>query len=65
MRSRGETGAAVSEIRYDAGLARYMPGHVFEVEPGAFSTLLKEPAGVVGIIVALNSGVAQCNEPAV
>ena len=49
--SRGEIGGAISEIRYYAGLARYMPGHVFEVEPGAFSTLLKEPAGVAGIIV--------------
>ena len=53
--SRGEIGAAVSEIRYYAGLTRYMPGHVFEVEPGAFSTLLKEPAGVAGIIVPWNA----------
>ncbi|MGK6305781.1 aldehyde dehydrogenase family protein [Variovorax sp. DT-64] len=53
--ARGEIGAAVSEIRYYAGLARYMPGHVFEVEPGAFSTLLKEPAGVAGIIVPWNA----------
>src|SRR5574337_955814 len=53
--SRGEIAAAISEIRYYAGLARYMPGHVFEVEPGAFSTLLKEPAGVVGIIVPWNA----------
>lgn len=53
--SRGEIAAAVSEIRYYAGLARYLPGHVFEVEPGAFSTLLKEPAGVVGIIVPWNA----------
>ncbi|KAB2903519.1 MAG: aldehyde dehydrogenase family protein [Burkholderiaceae bacterium] len=53
--ARGEIGAAVSEIRYYAGLTRYMPGHVFEVEPGVFSTLLKEPAGVVGIIVPWNA----------
>lgn len=53
--SRGEIAAAVSEIRYYAGLARYLPGHVFEVEPGAYSTLLKEPAGVVGIIVPWNA----------
>ena len=53
--SRGEIAGAVSEIRYYAGLTRYMPGHVFEVEPGAFSTLLKEPAGVVGIIVPWNA----------
>lgn len=55
--SRGEIAAAVSEIRYYAGLARYMPGHVFEVEPGAYSTLLKEPAGVAGIIVPWNAPV--------
>lgn len=53
--SRGEIGGAISEIRYYAGLARYMPGHVFEVEPGSFSTLLKEPAGVAGIIVPWNA----------
>ena len=53
--SRGEIAGAVSEIRYYAGLTRYMPGHVFEVEPGAFSTLLKEPAGVAGIIVPWNA----------
>lgn len=53
--ARGEIGAAISEIRYYAGLTRYMPGHVFEVEPGVFSTLLKEPAGVVGIIVPWNA----------
>ncbi len=55
--SRGEIAGAISEIRYYAGLARYMPGHVFEVSPGEYSTLLKEPAGVVGIIVPWNSPV--------
>lgn len=44
--SRGEMAAAISEIRYYAGLSRTYPGHVFEVEPGVFSTLIKEPAGV-------------------
>lgn len=53
--SRGEIAGAVSEIRYYAGLARYMPGHVFEVEPGSFSTLLKEPAGVAGLIIPWNA----------
>lgn len=53
--ARGEIAAAVSEIRYYGGLTRYMPGHVFEIEPGVFSTLLKEPAGVVGIIVPWNA----------
>lgn len=53
--SRAELAGAISEIRYYAGLTRYIPGHVFEVEPGVFSTLLKEPAGVVGIIVPWNA----------
>jgi betaine-aldehyde dehydrogenase len=53
--SRGEMGGAISEIRYYAGLTRYIPGHVFEVEPGVFSTMLKEPAGVAGIIVPWNA----------
>ena len=47
--SRGELMGAISEIRYYAGLARHIPGHVLEVEPGVFSTMLKEPAGVAGI----------------
>lgn len=55
--SRGEIGGAVSEIRYYAGLTRYIPGHVLEIEPGVFSTLLKEPAGVAGIIVPWNAPV--------
>jgi betaine-aldehyde dehydrogenase len=55
--SRGEIAGAVSEIRYYAGLARHIPGHVLEVEPGVFSTMLKEPAGVAGIIVPWNAPV--------
>ena len=53
--SRGEIISAISEIRYYAGLTRYMPGHILEVEPGIFSMILKEPAGVVGIIVPWNA----------
>ncbi|HEY0330000.1 MAG TPA: aldehyde dehydrogenase family protein [Rhodopseudomonas sp.] len=53
--ARGEIAGSVSEIRYYAGLARYIPGHVFEVEPGSFSTLLKEPAGVAGLIIPWNA----------
>ncbi|MFC4275674.1 aldehyde dehydrogenase family protein [Achromobacter aloeverae] len=53
--SRGEIAGAISEIRYYAGLARHIPGHVLEVEPGAFSTLLKEPAGVAGLIIPWNA----------
>lgn len=55
--SRGELAGAISEIRYYAGLARHIPGHVLEVEPGVFSTMLKEPAGVAGIIVPWNAPV--------
>lgn len=55
--SRGELAGAISEIRYYAGLARYLPGHAFEVEPGVFSTMMKEPAGVAGIIVPWNAPV--------
>ena len=55
--AQGEIGGAISEIRYYAGLARFIPGHVFEVEPGVFSTLLKEPAGVAGLIIPWNAPV--------
>ena len=55
--SRGEMAGAISEIRYYAGLARTYPGHVFEVEPGTFSTLIKEPAGVAGLIIPWNAPV--------
>ncbi len=53
--SRGEIAGSISEIRYYAGLTRFIPGHVFEVEPGAFSTLIKEPAGVAGLIIPWNA----------
>lgn len=53
--SVGEIAASVSEIRYYAGVTRYIPGHVFEAEPGCFSTLIKEPAGVVGVVVPWNA----------
>ncbi|MEW6767054.1 MAG: aldehyde dehydrogenase family protein [Pseudomonadota bacterium] len=53
--SRAEIGGSISEIRYYAGLTRFIPGHVFEVEPGVYSTLLKEPAGVAGLIIPWNA----------
>lgn len=55
--SRGEVLGSISEIRYYAGLARNIPGHVLEVEPGVFSTMLKEPAGVAGLIIPWNAPV--------
>ncbi|TPQ33058.1 aldehyde dehydrogenase family protein [Cupriavidus pinatubonensis] len=53
--ARGEIGAAISEVRYYAGLARHIPGHVLEPEPGTISTILREPAGVAAIIVPWNA----------
>jgi betaine-aldehyde dehydrogenase len=53
--SKGEIGAAISEIRYYAGLARHNPGHALEVAPGEISVMLREPIGVAGIIVPWNA----------
>ncbi|MDB5840896.1 MAG: aldehyde dehydrogenase family protein [Herminiimonas sp.] len=53
--SRGEMAGAISEIRYYAGLARHIPGHFMEVEPGAYSATLREPAGVAGLIIPWNA----------
>jgi betaine-aldehyde dehydrogenase len=53
--SRGEVLGAISEIRYYAGLARHIPGNFFEVEPGVYTSILKEPAGVAGLIIPWNA----------
>jgi betaine-aldehyde dehydrogenase len=53
--ARGEMAAAISEIRYYAGLTRHMPGHFMEVEPGAYSATLREAAGVAGLIIPWNA----------
>lgn len=53
--SLGEVAGAISEILYYAGLARHNPGHVLEVAPGEFSTMLREPAGVAGLIIPWNA----------
>lgn len=55
--SRGEMAAAISEIRYYAGLTRHIPGHFMEVEPGAYSATLREAAGVAGLIIPWNAPV--------
>ena len=55
--SRGELAGAISEIRYYAGLARHIPGHFMEVEPGAYSATLREAAGVAGLIIPWNAPV--------
>jgi len=51
----GETNAAISELRYYAGLARNIRGSTQEVLPGQLSLLHREPAGVAGIIVPWNA----------
>jgi acyl-CoA reductase-like NAD-dependent aldehyde dehydrogenase len=53
--ARGELRAAISEVRYYAGLARHIAGHVLEPEPGTISTMLREAAGVAAIIVPWNA----------
>lgn len=53
----GEVAAAISELRYYAGLARNLFGRVIEIEPGCFSSLHREAAGVVVIIVPWNAPV--------
>ena len=52
-----EVGAAVSELRYYAGLARNIFGRVTEVDQNQFSMLAREPMGVAGVIVPWNAPV--------
>jgi betaine-aldehyde dehydrogenase len=51
----GEIMAGISELRYYAGLARTLFGRILEVEPGCYSSLDREPAGVVAIILPWNA----------
>ena len=53
----GEIRSAISEARYYAGLARAIHGRTYESEPGNFSFLTREAAGVVAIIVPWNAPV--------
>lgn len=53
----GEIMAGVSELRYYAGLARNLFGRVLQVEPGCYSSLDREPAGVAAIILPWNAPV--------
>ncbi|WP_123591042.1 aldehyde dehydrogenase family protein [Salinisphaera orenii] len=50
-----ELSGTVSELRFYAGLARTIFGRTTEVEPGSLSLLMREPAGVAGIIVPWNA----------
>lgn len=53
----GEIGAGISELRYYAGLARNLFGRVLEVEPGCYSSLDRQAAGVCAIILPWNAPV--------
>jgi acyl-CoA reductase-like NAD-dependent aldehyde dehydrogenase len=55
--AEGEVATAISEIRYYAGHARTLRGSAQEVEPGVFSTIYREAAGVAAIIVPWNGPV--------
>lgn len=52
-----EIAAGVSELRYYAGLARNIFGRMTEIEPGAYSLLSREAAGIAAIIVPWNAPV--------
>lgn len=51
----GEIERSVSAIRYYAGLSRNLSGHVIEVAPGEFASVIKEPIGVAGLIIPWNA----------
>jgi acyl-CoA reductase-like NAD-dependent aldehyde dehydrogenase len=51
----GEILAGVSELRYYAGLARNLSGRLLQIEPGCYSSLDREAAGVAGIILPWNA----------
>jgi acyl-CoA reductase-like NAD-dependent aldehyde dehydrogenase len=53
----GEINAGISEMRYYAGLARNINGRIFEIEPGCYSSMEREAAGVCAIILPWNAPV--------
>ena len=55
--ARGEIGAAISELKYYAGLTRNLWGRVAEIDDGCYSMIAREGAGVVGINVPWNAPV--------
>lgn len=55
--ARAEIERSASAIRYYAGLTRNLSGHVVEIAPGEFATMLKEPIGVAGLIIPWNAPV--------
>lgn len=53
----GEIMAGVSELRYYAGVARTLAGRIVNIEPGCYSSLDREAAGVAAIILPWNAPV--------
>ncbi len=53
-----EVANGVSELRYYAGLARVLFGRTREIEPGCYSSLDREAAGVSAIILPWNAPIA-------
>jgi len=53
----GEIMAGISELKYYAGLARNLFGRILEIEPGCYSSLDREAAGVAAIILPWNAPV--------
>lgn len=51
----GEVAASISELRYYAGLARDIFGRTFSGQPGQYSTIEKEAAGVCAVITPWNA----------
>jgi len=50
-----EVAASVSELRYYAGLARNLWGRVAELDQDCYSMIVREPIGVVAIMVPWNA----------
>lgn len=53
--ARHELSAAIVEAEYYAGLARSINGRTLESKPNNFSFFIREPAGVVAVIVPWNA----------
>lgn len=53
----GEIMAGVSELRYYAGVTRTLAGRIVNIDPGCYSSLDREAAGVAAIILPWNAPV--------
>ena len=57
IQAKKEIDAAISETQYYAGLARSILGRTLESAPNTFSFFMREPTGVVAVIVPWNAPV--------